>query len=200
MSLAEALSLDGLLATMIQDQILTLRLVSREIRMALESNACLHIDLRINDSGVESLTAGFLKKWHGRVHLQCSFPWNPDSIWFKEVRDALLLGQLRPLNLLKLAVHGRHLIHLCEMLSSLSEKGPAAIRQLEITYSGNGEQLLAAAAQLALLGHTLTMSISVLGNDPAGRTMYLWLQHLLASRINIKSISLRLSSPLQCPS
>jgi len=199
MSLAKALSIDGLLPTMIQHQILKLRLVSREIMMVLESNTCLQINLRINDSGVKGLTAGFLKRWHGRVNLQCSCPWNPDSRWFKEVRDALLLGQLRPLNLLNLSVRGHDLIALGEMLSSLSEKGPA-ILQLKITYRGNGEELLAAAAPLASLGQTLTMRISVLGTDPAGSTMSLWLQRLLTSSININSISLRSSPPLQCPS
>ena len=188
MSLADILSLDGILPAMIENRILMLRPVSRNVMMALESNIYLHIKLRIKYSGVKGLTA-FLKRWHGSVHLHCFLPWNPDDSWFKEVSDALLLGQLRPLELLKISVEGCQLIPLTENLSKI---GPA-IRRLEITFIGNGAQLLAAAAALASLGNTLTMKLTVLGEDHAGRMMSLWLQRLLASNINIDSISLRLS-------
>jgi len=191
MSLADILSLDGTLPNMMQDRILLLRLVSREIMMALETNISLQINLRINDSGDKNLSAEFLKKWHGGVHLHCSCPWNPEGRWFKEVADALLLGQLRPLNLLSLSVEGRYLIPL---VRTLSEIGPA-IRQLEITYRGNRADLLAAAAPLAALGHTLTTNIYIEGKEPAGRMMTWWLRRLLASSINISSISFRSSSP-----
>jgi hypothetical protein len=187
MSLADILSLDGTLPNMMQDRILLLRLVSREIMIALETNISLQINLRIYDSGDKNLSAEFLKKWHGGVHLHCSCLWNPEGRWFKEVADALLLGQLRPLNLLSLSVEGRYLIPLVE---TLSEIGPA-IQQLEITYRGNRADLLAAAAPLAALGHTLTTNIYIEGKDPAG-LMMTW---LLASSINISSISFRSSSP-----
>jgi hypothetical protein len=188
MSLADILSLDGMLSTMIQNRILMLRPVSRNIMMALESNICLQVKLRIIYSGVTCLT-DFLKRWHGSVLLHCSWFWNPDDRWFKEVRDALLLGQLRPLKLLNLSVEGCHLIPLTENLSKI---GPA-IRQLELTCIGNGAQFLAAAAALASLGNTSTIKLTVLGDDHAGRMLSLWLQRLLASNIIIDSISFRLS-------
>jgi hypothetical protein len=193
MSLADILSSDGRLLAVIQDRILMLRLVSREIMTALERNIGLQINIRMNDSGVECLTAAFLKKWHGSLYLHCICPWDPDSRWFKEVRDALLLGQLRPLNLLSLSVKGRALIPLVETLLKI---GPA-IRQLEITYSGNRAELLAAAAPLASFGHTLTMKISFEAKAPAGRKMTVsQTVRLLASNINISSISFRSSQPL----
>ncbi len=200
MSLHDIMLLDELhlsLTTMIQDRMLTLRLVSKEFMTALESNSLININLRINDAGVAGLTADFLKKWHGKLHLHCTRPWDPKSKWFKEVSDALLFGRIRPLNLLGLSVCGNNLRQLVEKLLIV---GPA-IKQLEIDYHGDGSDLIAAAALFASLGHTLTVKISVQGIDHKGRQMASWLQLLLASNIRVESLSLWSvvnSSPLQC--
>ena len=114
-SLAKILSLE-LLPTMIQDRILMLRLVSRLTKTALESNASIPVNLRINDSGVDGLTAGFLKRWSGDVRLHCTRRWYPTSRWLREVRDALVSGQLKPLGLLSLSIEGHDLPPLFEML------------------------------------------------------------------------------------
>ncbi len=158
----------------------------------LESNASLPINLRINDSGVGQLTAGFLKRWRGHVRLHCTRRWHPGSRWFsREVRDALVSGQLKPLGLLSLSVQGRALLPLIEMLLEIG----SAILQLEITYAGNGSELLSVATPFASLGHTLTMNISVQGQDSEGREISSWMHRLLESRIKIKSLNLRSSIP-----
>ena len=186
MTLADILSMDGLhlVSTLVQDRILTMRLVSRKVMMALESNIFTNIHLHINDVGVDNLTSNLLKRWHGRVHLCCTRPWNTDSRWFKEVRKALFSGQLRPLSLLSLSVSGKDLHPLVKLLVGIRP----AIQQLEIDYRGDGAELLAAAAPLASLGRALTMKISVEGKD---RLMSSWLPCLLSSSIKIKTMSLR---------
>jgi hypothetical protein len=184
--LADILSLE-LLPIMIQDRILMLRLVSRTTLTALESNASIPVNLRIKNSG---LTAGFLKRWCGDVRLHCTHRLHPGSRWFREIRDALVTGQLKPLGLLSLSIEGYDLLPLIEMLVEI---GPA-IRQLEITYRGNGTELLAVAAPLASLGRTLAMNISVQGKDSAG-TMSSWMHRLLDSNITINSLTLRSSTP-----
>eukprot|EP00291_Cryptomonas_curvata_P026952 CAMPEP_0172175322 /NCGR_PEP_ID=MMETSP1050-20130122/14159_1 /TAXON_ID=233186 /ORGANISM="Cryptomonas curvata, Strain CCAP979/52" /LENGTH=176 /DNA_ID=CAMNT_0012847403 /DNA_START=8 /DNA_END=535 /DNA_ORIENTATION=- len=149
MPLADILSLDdlNLYLPLVQDRVLQLRLVSRDIMLALESKIFAEINIRINDAGVDCLTADFLQRWHGKMHLHCTRPWTPDSRWFKEVRDALLLDRLRPLSLLSLSVTGNNLHSLVETLIGLG----TAIQQLEIAYHGNGAELLAAATPIAFL-------------------------------------------------
>jgi hypothetical protein len=64
-----------------------------------------------------------------------------------------------------------------------------AIQQLEISYLGNCEEILAAATPIPSLGHALAMKISVEGSDPGGRQASLLLQRLVASSIIICSLS-----------
>jgi hypothetical protein len=189
MLLAAILSLDGISLTWprIADCVLKLRLVSRAIMSALESNPSLNINIHITDTGVNSLTVHFLQRWQGKVNLHCTRPWSLNSRWFIVVSDALLSGRLRPLSILSLSVEGKNLPPL---VNTLAEIGPS-IKQLEITYSGDDTELLAAAASLAILGHTLTMKISVQGSDPGERQTCMWLQNLLASSICISSMSFR---------
>jgi hypothetical protein len=187
--LAKILSLE-LPPTMIQDRILMLRLVSRATLTALESNASIPVNLHINDSGVDNLTAGFLKRWCGEVRLHCTRRWHPGSRWFREVKDSLVTGQLKLLGLLSLSIEGYDLLPLIEMLLEI---GPA-IRQLEITYLGNGTELLAVAAPLASLDRTLAMNISVRGENSAG-TMSSWMHRLLETNITINTLTLRSSTP-----
>jgi hypothetical protein len=189
-SLASVLSLDGLhvsLTTVVQDRLLRLRLVSRKIKLALESNIFIKINIHINDAGFEGLKACFVERWHGRVHLHCTRPWDLDSQWFKEIRDALKMHRLRPLSLLHLSVQENNLHQLVEALSEMTP----AIQQLEIEYLGNGTELRAAAAPLASFGPALTMQISIQGMDPGGDQTSSWLEHLLASSISICAISFR---------
>jgi hypothetical protein len=57
------------------------------------------LPFRINDSGVNGLTACFRKRWLGDVHLHGTRRWHPDGRWFREVRSALVSqssGQLEP--------------------------------------------------------------------------------------------------------
>ncbi len=179
--------MDGLPLILVQDRILQLRLVSRQIMIALESNFYLSIKIRINAAGVENLTAGFLQRWNGRIHLECRHPWTPGSKWFTALRDAFWVSRRRPLGLLSLLVMGKDLHPLVETLVGIG----TAIQQLEITYLGNGTELLAAAAAFANLSPALTMNIYLEGRDPGGSQMSLWWQHLVASSIRIKSISYR---------
>jgi hypothetical protein len=185
--LDDILSLDGLLALnpMVQDRLFDLRLLSRKTKMALESNLSLNINIRINDAGVEGLTANFLQKWNGSLHLYYTHPWKPGSRWFQEVRDALALSRLRPLRLLSLSVEGSNLHPLVGMLVGIE----SAIQKLELSYRGNGTELIFAAAALGSLGRALTMEISVEGSDRGGSQTSAWTQ--LASTIRISSISLR---------
>jgi hypothetical protein len=188
MTLADILSMDGLLIlTLVQDRVFTLRLVSRKIKMTLESNIFLKINIRINDTGVVGLKANFLQRWHGSVHLYCTRPWKPDSRWFNEISDALETDRLRPLSQLSLTVLGDKLHPLVATLVRFG----SAIQRLELTYRGNGTELVAAAAPLASLGRALTMKICFQGRDHGGGQTCVWLQHLLASSISISSISLR---------
>ena len=191
--LAAVVSLDGISLAWprVADCVLKLRLVSRSIMSALESNPSLKINLRITMTGEKNLTAShglnFLSRWHGNVCLHCTRPWNPCNRWLTAVSDALLSGRLRPLSLLSLSVEGKNLPPLVE---SLAELGPA-VQQLEITYCGDVAELLAAATNIASLGQALTMKISVKESDPVGRQTCMWLQHMLASGIGISSISFR---------
>ena len=143
--------------------VLQLRLVSKKILMALKSSSSMDIKIRN------------------------SVPRTRDSRWFNTVKDALLSARLRPLSLLSLSIRGNDLHSLVETLVVVG----TAIQQLEITYLGNGKELLAAVAPIASLGNALTMKISVEGSDRDGRQMSLWLQHLVASSIRINSISFR---------
>jgi hypothetical protein len=189
MPLDDILSLDALhiILTLIQDRVLQLRLVSRKIKMALESNIFLKINIHINDAGVEGLKVGLLNKWRGNVCLHCTRPWKPGSRWFQVVSDALLLGRLRPLSLLSLSVQGHNLLPLVQTLVGI---GPI-IKQLEVAYRGNGAEILAAATTIASLRHILTMKISVERNDPDDSQPIFWLHRLLASSVRINSLSVR---------
>ena len=195
MPLDDILSLDALqkTLTLIQDRALQLRLVSRKIKMTLESNIFLKINIHINDAGVEGLATGLLQKWRGNVCLHCTRPWNRDSRWFQEVSDALLLGRLRPLGLLSLSVQGHNLLPL---IKSLVRIGPL-INQLEIAYLGNGAEIVAAATDIASLRQTLAMKISVEKNYPEESQPILWFHLLQASSVRINSLSVRsISLPL----
>jgi hypothetical protein len=188
MSLVDIFSLElPPILAMVQDRVLRLRLVSKTIMMALESNSSLNVKFRINAAGMENLSTDFLERWNGRMQLECKCPCTSDSRWFNTVRDALLSARLRPLSLLSLSISGKDLHSLVETLVVMG----TVIQQLEIAYLGNGEELLAAAAPIASLGHALTMKISVQGKDPGGRQMSLWVQRLIASSIRIISISFR---------
>jgi hypothetical protein len=188
MSLLDIFSLDlPLILALVQDRVLHLRLVSKEIMMVLESISSLMIKIRINIAGMENLSADFLQRWNGRIQLECKLPCTPECKWFNTVRDALLSSRLRPLSLLSLSISGNNLHSLVESLVVIG----TAIQQLEIAYVGNGEELLAAAAPIASLGHALTMNISVQDSDPEARQTVLWLQRLALSSIRINSISFR---------
>jgi hypothetical protein len=197
MSLVDILSLDGLkqlsltLTSAVQDHIWKLRSVSRQIKLALESNISLQINIRLNNAGEEGITAYFLQRWRGGVHLHCTRPWGPGSRWFAEVRDALAVGRLRLL-ILSVTVQGNNLHPL---VKSLVEIGPA-IQQLEITYRGKGTDLSAAGASLASLSHALTMKINFEGRDRGGSRACAWLRHLHALKIGINYISLRSVHPV----
>jgi hypothetical protein len=175
------------LSVVIQDHVLKLRLVNKRIKNVLESNPFLIINIRINDAGVESLTADFLQRWRGKVNLSCTRLWNADSTWFNECRNALLSGRLRPLSLLSLSVAGNDLALLAELLVVIAP----AIQQLIITYQGTGKSLIAAVAPLASIGRSLTMEISAEEKDSGGILASTWLQHLRASSIRLGSVSLR---------
>ncbi len=172
---------------LVQERVLQLRLVSKRIMMALELNSSMKIKFRISVAGTEHLSADFLRRWNGRVHLGCEYSCTPDSRWFNTVKDALLSTRLRPLSLLTLSIDGNHLNSLVETLVLMG----TAIQQLEIAYRGGGKEILAAATPIASLGRTLTMKISVEGRDRRGRQASLWLQRLAASSIRINSISFR---------
>jgi hypothetical protein len=96
MSLLKVVSLDGLhltLSKVLEDRIWKLRLVSRDVKEALEKNACLTINIHVSDDGEESLKADFLQRWQGSVYLHGTLRgWTSDSKWYKEFRDALVLG------------------------------------------------------------------------------------------------------------
>ena len=193
MSLADIFSLDlPLILALVQDRLLQLRLVSKTIMLALESHPSIEIKIRINVAGMENLSVDFLQRWNGRMQLECEHKCTPDSRWFNTVRDALLSARLRPLSLLSLSISGNDLHSLVETFIVMG----TAIQQLEIAYLGNGEELLAASARIASLGHALTMKIFVEGRDPGGRQTSLWLQRLAASSIRINSISFRSVPPL----
>jgi hypothetical protein len=186
------LSLDGIfvLSKVVQDNILKFRLVNKEIKEALETNDGLTIDIRVNDAGEENLKADFLQRWHGRLNLHCTIRgWTPESKWFKEFRDALTVGRLRPPSLLNLSVEGSNLLSLVETLMGIA---PAA-QKLRIAYRGDGTELLSAAAPLSSLSHALTMDISVQGKDIGGSQASACLKQLQASSISVCSISLRSS-------
>ena len=187
MTLVDIISIDGLplTLTMIEDRVLQLRLISRKMMTALESNYSMNIKIRINDAGVNNLSAAFLQRWHGRIYLECTYPCNSDIRWFREVTYALLSARLRPLSQLGLAVYGGDLRSVVETLVGIR----TAIQQLEIVFDGDGKELLAASAPISSLGHALTLKLSILGSDPGGRQTSLWLQHLVSSSIRISSIS-----------
>jgi hypothetical protein len=113
MSLADILAL---MFVPCQDHILKLRLVSRTIKVALESNILITINICINDIGEKDLKADFLQKWLGKVQLYSNRPWKSTSRWFNEVKSALLSGRLRPLSLLSVSVEEDSLNPLLEML------------------------------------------------------------------------------------
>jgi hypothetical protein len=193
MSLVDIFSLDGLYHTLtpvVEDRVLKLRQVSKSIKLALESNLALKINIHINDTGVESLNPNFLQRWHGSVRLHYKRPWKPGSRWLQEVRDDLSLDRLRQLSLLSLSVEGSNLNPLVEMLVGIGTK----IQQMELSYRGNGTELAAAAAALGSLGRALIMDISVEGSDPGGSQTSAWIHHL-ASSIRIDSLSLRSARP-----
>ena len=191
-SLVDVLSLDGLDLAMplVQDRVLQLRLVSRKIMLALESNLSIKLNLRINNAGAESFTALFLQRFHGTVQLRCALPWIPSIKWFDEISKALALGRLRALRLLRMSVEGHNLLPLVEILVGLVP----AVQELEIAYRGNCAAILAAAAPIASLGHALTLKISILGFDFRGHEESLLLQHLRVSSVRIDSASFRSST------
>ncbi len=176
-----------LILALAQDRVLQLRLVSKALMAALESNSSMHIKIRINAAGIENLSESFLRRWKGRLQLECKEPCTADSRWFNTVKDALLSARLRPLSLLGLSIRGNDLHPLVESLVVVG----TTIQQLEIDYVGNCGKILAAAAPIASLGHALTMKISVEGSDRGGRQMSLWLPRLVASSVRIRSLSLR---------
>ncbi len=74
-----------LIAALVEDRVLELRLVSKTMMMALESNSSMHINVRISGAGMENLSADFLLRWNGSLQLECRNPCTPDSEWFKTV-------------------------------------------------------------------------------------------------------------------
>jgi hypothetical protein len=187
MSLADILSLElPYIFSLVQNSVLRFRLVSKKIMKVLESNSSMNITIRISVAGMENLSADFMRRWNGRVQVECEHPCTADSRWFNTIKDALLSAQLRPLSLLSLSIRGNDLNSLVKKLVVMG----TVIQQLEVAYLGGGKELLAAdAAVIASLGHTLTMKISVEGRDPGVREMSLWLKRLVASSIRIESIS-----------
>ena len=186
--LADIISLEfPLILALVQEHVLKLRLVSKKVMVALESNTSLNIKIRISVAGMDNLSAEFLRRWNGRVQLECKHPCIPDSRWFNTVKDALMSTRLRPLSLLSLSIHGKCLHRLVKTLVAMGN----AIQQLKITYCGNGKNLLAAAAPIESLGRSLTMKISVECRDRGGRQMSLWLQRLVGAGIRINSMSFR---------
>jgi hypothetical protein len=191
MSLLDVLSLDGLhlaLSEAVEDRLSNLRLVSRDIKRALEKNACLKINVYVSNEEEQSLMADFLQRWQGSLNLHYTRRgWTPDSTWFKGFKDAILLGRFRPPSLLSLLVDESNLLQLAEALRVIS----TAIQRFRILYQGKGAELLAAAEPLASLGRALTLEISLKGEDLGGAQTSLWLQQLHASSIEPCSISFR---------
>ena len=187
MSLADIIALElPLILAMLQDRVLQFRLVSKNIMLALEFNSSMKIKFRVSVAGTQHISADFLRRWSGRVQLECEHLCTPASRWFKTVKEALLSTRLRPLSLLSLSIRGNDLNPLVQTLVLIT-----AIQQLKIAYLGDGQELLAAATPIASLGRTLTMKISVEDRDRGGRQASLWLQRLVASSIRTDSISFR---------
>ena len=192
MSLEDISSLYGLhptLTQVVQDRVLKLRLVCRTIKVTLESNIFLSINFRISRGGAKGLEANFLQRWHGILHLHCTHAWEPSSIWVKEIRDAVVSGRWRQRSLLSVAVRGNNLLPLARILTEIE----SGFQNIEINYCGNSTDLRAAVAPLALLGRGFTLKVSIQGRDRGGVETSSWLQHLLQSSIEVKSISLRSS-------
>jgi hypothetical protein len=189
MPLHNIFAMDGLPLVMYQGRILQIRLVSKQIMMALESNFDTDIVFHISEAGVDSLTVDFLHRWNGRMHLECRHPWTPESPWFQVVRTAFSFGRRRPMGLVSLSVGGKCL-HL--LAATLAEEG-TAIKELEISYTGSGKELAATAAPIAslVLSFTVTMAISVEKCDPLCSQLSSWLQRMDGWNIRIKSMTLR---------
>jgi hypothetical protein len=170
-----------------QGSILKLRSVNREIKYALETNVFLTIDIRLNDAGAEGMKASFLQRWRGGLNLYCTIQWTIESKWFKEMKDAIVLNQLRPPTLLSLSVED---INMLPLSKSLAEIGPA-IQQIIIVYRGYTSEFLKAIDSITVLRGALIMEISIIGADVGGVQTAALLERLLASSIRLECISLR---------
>ncbi len=153
---------DGLRPMLSRGRVLKMRAVSKTIWQTLQSDCGTSIVFSISPAGVHSLTAEFLQRWNGSMHLECVHPLTPESRWFQAVRNAFPSGRTPSLGLLSLSVSGEYLIPLAETLVG-EGTGGIAIQELEISVK----------------------------NDPLCSRMTSWLQCISVSNIKIKSIELR---------
>jgi hypothetical protein len=121
----------------------------------------------------------------GSLNVYCKSETNAGSGWFESFRNALSKPQ--QLSLLSMSVKVPNLHPVVEALVEIR----SSIRQLKITYNGNRHEIIAAAAPLALLGSALTMAIDFEEGDRGDGQASAWLQLLIASRVNLVSLSLR---------
>ena len=128
------------------DYLVILRMVSTEMKQALESNPDLTVNIRIGPAGIKHLQLGFLLRWKGTLNLYCHYEWKPDNTWLCEVTNALADGRLDNVNIMSLVVDGQNLPYLAENLMSLCETSPPKIRQLNFGFRWKGIPEIATTA------------------------------------------------------
>ena len=178
------------LTQMIQSQVLKLRLVSKDIKMYLESNKFLIVKFSVTEAGVQQLKSDFLVRWQGYLHLYCKQQWKPESPCFLEFKAALVLYREEPIKLkvLGLIVEGQGLNLLAEQLKDIRPR----LEQLSVSYRGKSEDLIAAAAESHFsMFRAATIEISIDGIDPGGNKTYTWLQRLHEMKIDLASVTIR---------
>jgi hypothetical protein len=113
------------------------------------------------------------------------------SPWFTEISTALVMGRLKNLLQLDLAVTGQNLGLLISNLLMLTVPTRP---KLTINYSGAGAELLAAADAFGALGTTFPAAhirVHAQNQDPGGLQAVDWLQMLQRSGIILCGLSLR---------
>ena len=151
----------AILTETVQKQILSIRLVNKCIKHAVEMNANLIVEICVSEAGTEELQSEFLIRWKGVMHLSSKTKWLPDKPWFREFKSAVACGRLRVPRKLALVVEGDALHMLTQALANIEPR----IEQLSVSFRGSSSELLAATTALPALGGAVTMDVSVVGPD-----------------------------------
>ena len=172
-----------------------LRAVCSSMKEVLEENADIAVNIHLTPAGTKEMTASFLLRWKGSIHLNCKHEWRRTSPWFVALVHALSSDAPPIIKSLHLLLRGSGVESLSESLTAVITR-PCTLHLLHVAF--RGRDFVASAAPLDALARAaraVRLDLHLAGRDAGGRRACRSLQLLRDAAIEPTVLALR-SAPI----